>query len=267
MGTTSEWFTTVAKVAEAMGEHWPTLEAFWKALEGRFGDANPELTVWAQLTRIQKGTHLVHMYSNKFNKILIKTRFNEQALVDCYYEGLNWKIMWCIFMCDEIPSDLLAAQAIASRIEDQEAQFQRFNGPENQQQRGQCPGVVAELRAGREPQEVCLLLLSWPSTPPIPGRLKWQHKVPWTLNVQDVKVSVLFVDSDLCWDICAWLKHRPEWSTKKEGEVPVRVCLNEINTQQLLISLMKIEEHWHSQSLNHKSLEFFWLEWWTHWMS
>ena len=43
----------------------------------------------AQLIKITQGTHSVHKYSNKFNEVSIRTGFNEQALVDQYYEGLD----------------------------------------------------------------------------------------------------------------------------------------------------------------------------------
>ena len=98
VGTTSEWFTTVAEANAMTNEHWPTVEDFWKSLEARFGDANPELTVRAELSKITQGTCFVHEYSNKFNKISIRTGFNEEALIDRYYEGLDRGITRRIFL-------------------------------------------------------------------------------------------------------------------------------------------------------------------------
>ena len=128
VGTASEWFTMVAEANAAANEHWPTVKDFWKSLEAQFGDVNPELTARAHLSKIAQGTRLVHEYSNEFNKISIRTGFNEEALIDKYYKGLNRNIAHRIFLRDEIPTHLVEAQAIASQIEDQEARFQRFTG-------------------------------------------------------------------------------------------------------------------------------------------
>ena len=114
VGTASEWFTTIAEANAIHGEEWPMVEDFWKSLEARFRDANPELTARAELSKITQGSKLVHKYSNEFNEISIRTGFNEEALVDQYYEGLNRGIAHRIFLCDEIPTCLVEAQSITS---------------------------------------------------------------------------------------------------------------------------------------------------------
>lgn len=55
----------------------------------RFGDADPSFTVRNKLENLKKGGKSVHYFNAAFNEHAGLTGYNEVALVNAYYRGLN----------------------------------------------------------------------------------------------------------------------------------------------------------------------------------
>ena len=125
-GTVAQWYTINHKSREITGNQWVTREEFWEDLERRFGDSNPSFTTRTKLEKLKQGQKLVHTYNSMFNKYSGLTGYNEAALVNAYYGGLNDNILHSIFQKDQVPKDLGSAQKATVTIENLKYRLEQF---------------------------------------------------------------------------------------------------------------------------------------------
>ena len=92
-------------------------EEFWGELEERFGDSDPSFTACTKLKKLKQGQKSVRTYNSMFNKHSGLTGYNEAALVNTYFRGLNNNILQSIFRKDQVPDDLDGVQKAAVTIE------------------------------------------------------------------------------------------------------------------------------------------------------
>ena len=127
-GTAATWYTT-AYLARAENENfWASREEFWRDLKARFGEADPTFSARTRLSRLRQGGNSVQSYSSKFNELALQTGYNDEALVQEYFKGLNTDILQGIFRRDTIPATLEKAIAAATREENAKFMFASFVG-------------------------------------------------------------------------------------------------------------------------------------------
>ena len=61
-----------------------------------------------------------------FNEYSGLTGYNEAALINAYFGGLNDDILWSIFQKDQVPDDLDGMQKAAVTIENLEYRLEQF---------------------------------------------------------------------------------------------------------------------------------------------
>ena len=127
-GTAATWYTT-AYLAKTQNEtFWESREEFWKDLKARFGEADPTFSARTRLSRLKQGGNSVQSYSSKFNELALQTGYNDEALVQEYFKGLNPEILQGVFRRDTIPDTLEKAIAAATREENAKFMFASFFG-------------------------------------------------------------------------------------------------------------------------------------------
>ena len=127
-GTAATWYTT-AYLAKAQNESfWESREDFWKDLRARFGETDPTFSARTRLSRLRQAGNSVQSYSSKFNELALQTGYNDEALVQEYFKGLNPDILQGIFRRDTIPDTLEKAIAAATREENAKYMFASFFG-------------------------------------------------------------------------------------------------------------------------------------------
>ena len=125
-GTTAQWYTINHKSREIAGNQWVTREEFWDDLERRFRDSDPSFTARTKLEKLKQGQKSVHTYNSMFNEYLGLMGYNEAALINAYYGGLNNDILHSIFRKDQVPEDLGGAQKAAIAIKNLEYRLEQF---------------------------------------------------------------------------------------------------------------------------------------------
>ena len=127
-GTAATWYTT-AYLGKAQSEtFWESREDFWQDLKARFGEADPTFSARTRLSRLKQGGNSVQSYSSKFNELALQTGYNDEALVQEYFRGLNTDILQGVFRRDTIPATLEKAIAAATREENAKYMFASFLG-------------------------------------------------------------------------------------------------------------------------------------------
>ena len=127
-GAAATWYTTTY-MARALNENrWKDREEFWADVKARFGEADPTFSARTRLSRLKQGGNSVQSYSSKFNELAIQTRYNDKALVQEYFKGLNTDILQGVFRRDTIPETLEKAIAAATREENAKYMFASFLG-------------------------------------------------------------------------------------------------------------------------------------------
>ena len=132
-GTAAQWYTINQKSRELAGNPWPNREEFWAEVERRFRDSDPSFTARTKLEKLKQGQKLVHTYNSMFNEYLGLTRYNEAALVNAYFGGLNDNILQSIFRKDQVPEDLDGVQKATITIENLEYRLEQFTSSRHQE--------------------------------------------------------------------------------------------------------------------------------------
>ena len=127
-GAAATWYTT-AYMTRALNEKmWKNREEFWTDVKGRFGDSDPTFSARTRLSKLKQGSNSVQSYSSKFNELALQTGYNDEALVQEYFKGLNTDILQGVFRRDTIPDTLEKAIAAATREENAKYMFASFLG-------------------------------------------------------------------------------------------------------------------------------------------
>ena len=127
-GAAATWYTT-AYMTRALNErNWENREEFWADVKARFGEADPTFSARTRLSKLKQGGNSVQSYSSKFNELAIQTGYNDEALVQEYFKGLNTDILQGVFRRDTIPDTLEEAIAAATREENAKYMFASFLG-------------------------------------------------------------------------------------------------------------------------------------------
>ena len=127
-GPAATWYTT-AYMTRALNERmWGSREEFWSDVKSRFGEADPTFSARTRLSKLKQGGNSVQSYSSKFNELAIQTGYNDEALVQEYFKGLNTDILQGVFRRDTIPDTLEKAIAAATREENAKYMFASFLG-------------------------------------------------------------------------------------------------------------------------------------------
>ena len=85
-------------------------------METRFGDANPNFTAQTKLEKLKQGQKSVHTHNSMFNKYSGLTGYNEVALVNAYYGGLNDDILHKRFNKERVPWTSMAFNELLSTL-------------------------------------------------------------------------------------------------------------------------------------------------------
>ena len=125
-GSAAQWYTINQNSRELAKNPWNTQEEFWGELERRFGDSDPSFTARMKLEKLKQGQKLVHTYNSMFNKYSGLTGYNEAALINTYFGGLNNDILQNIFQKEQVPEDLDGAQKAAITIENVKYRLEQF---------------------------------------------------------------------------------------------------------------------------------------------
>lgn len=86
-------------------------------LKARFGDSDPNFLARTRLQKLKQGDKSVHYYNSQFNEHMGLTGYNETALVNQYFSGLDSRILEGIFVRDYIPEDLKGNQSATIWVE------------------------------------------------------------------------------------------------------------------------------------------------------
>ena len=117
-GLAAQWFMTQMKIHRVnVGEIWESWKAFWMDLKARFGDSDPNFLARTRLQKLKQGDKSVHYYNSQFNEHMGLTGYNETALVNQYFSGLDSRILEGIFVRDYIPEDLKGNQSATIWVE------------------------------------------------------------------------------------------------------------------------------------------------------
>ena len=127
-GTAATWYTTAYMTRALNEKHWKDREEFWADMKARFGEADPTFSARTRLSKLKQGGNSVQSYSSKFNELAIQTGYNDEALVQEYFKGLNTEILQGVFRRDTIPDTLEKAIAAATREENARYMFASFLG-------------------------------------------------------------------------------------------------------------------------------------------
>ena len=125
-GLAAQWYTINQKARELAEEPWVSTMDFWKEVEMRFGDANPNFTTRMKLEKLKQGWKSVHTYNSRINEYWGLTSYNEITLINTYYRGLNNDIICKIFNKENVLVDLSGAQWAAINIKNLEQQLKQF---------------------------------------------------------------------------------------------------------------------------------------------
>ena len=127
-GTAATWYTTAYMTRALNEKHWKDREEFWSDVKARFGEADPTFSARTRLSKLKQGGNSVQSYSSKFNELAIQTGYNDEALVQEYFKGLNTDILQGVFRRDTIPDTLERAIAATTREENAKYMFASFLG-------------------------------------------------------------------------------------------------------------------------------------------
>lgn len=127
-GNAATWYTIAYHTRLENENKWETRGDFWKEIKARFGDANPSFAARTKLSRLKQGGKSVQSYSSMFNELVTLTGYNDEALVNEYFKGLNTEILQGIFHREKIPTSLEKAIEAATREENVKYMFSSFLG-------------------------------------------------------------------------------------------------------------------------------------------
>ena len=127
-GNAATWYTIAYHTRLENENKWESREEFWQEMKARFGEADPSFAARTKLSKLKQGGKSVQFYSSMFNELATLTGYNDQALVNEYFKGLNTDILQGIFRRDEIPSKLDKAIEAATREENVKYMFSSFLG-------------------------------------------------------------------------------------------------------------------------------------------
>ena len=127
-GNAANWYT-IAYATRVQGEKmWTSREEFWTDMKTRFREADPTFAARTKLSRLKQGSKSVQSYSSSFNELALLTGYNDKALVQEYFKGLNTDILQGIFRRDTIPATLEKAIDATTREENAKYMFTSFLG-------------------------------------------------------------------------------------------------------------------------------------------
>ena len=127
-GNAATWYTIAYHTPSEIENKWESREEFWKEIKARFGEADPSFAARTRLSKLKQGGKSVQSYSSSFNELATLTGYNDQALVNEYFKGLNTDILQGIFRRDEISTKLEKAIEAATREENIKYMFSSFLG-------------------------------------------------------------------------------------------------------------------------------------------
>lgn len=116
-GNTALWYTTAYMMRLQNENLWSDRGKFWEEMKARFGDADLTFMARTKLSKLRQGGKTVQLYSSLFNKYAGLTGYNDKALVNAYFEGLNDDILRGVFTREKVPDTLEKAQAATTREE------------------------------------------------------------------------------------------------------------------------------------------------------
>ena len=125
-GSAAQWYTVNQNSRALTQNPWNTREEFWGDVERRFGDSDPSFTTHTKLEKLKQGQKLVHTYNSMFNEYSGLTGYNEAALVNAYFRGLNDDILRSILRKEQVPDDLDGAQRAGVTIENLKYRLEQF---------------------------------------------------------------------------------------------------------------------------------------------
>ena len=125
-GLAAQWYMINQKARELAKEPRISMSDSWKEVKRRFRDSDPNFTAWTRLEKLKQGQKPVHMYNSIFNEYAGLTGYNEIALVNAYYGGLNDDILHKILNKENVPLDLDGTQGAAIKIKNLEQQLEQF---------------------------------------------------------------------------------------------------------------------------------------------
>ena len=132
-GLAAQWYTINQKARELTENPWVSKRTFWKEVEERFGDVDPNFMARTKLEKLKQGQKSVHMYNSMFNKYTGLTGYNEVALITTYYRGLNDDILHKICNRENVPSDISSTQEATTRIENLKQRLEQFTSGRHQE--------------------------------------------------------------------------------------------------------------------------------------
>ena len=127
-GNAASWYTIAYATRSQNEKMWESREEFWTDMKARFGESDPTFAARTKLSRMKQGSRSVQSYSSSFNELALLTGYNDEALVQEYFKGLNTDILQGIFRRDTIPDSLEKAIAAATREENAKYMFASFLG-------------------------------------------------------------------------------------------------------------------------------------------
>ena len=92
-GAVAQWYTINAKAQELAENPWLLKRQFWREVEERFGESDPSFNTQTKLEKLKQGQKSVHTYNSMFNEHAGLTGYNEVALVNMYFGGLNNNVL------------------------------------------------------------------------------------------------------------------------------------------------------------------------------
>jgi hypothetical protein len=98
-------------------EKFPTYEGFLKYLQSEFKDTHSDKKARAKLTALKQGNFSVDSYTSAFNDISKDTGYNDAALMEAYYKGLNSNIQNKLDIVENEPTTLEAMKELAIRFD------------------------------------------------------------------------------------------------------------------------------------------------------
>ena len=127
-GNAANWYTITYATRAQNERKWESREEFWTEVKARFGEADPTFAARTKLSRLKQGSKSVQSYSSLFNELALLTGYNNEALIQEYFKGLNMDILQGIFRWDTIPTTLEKAIDAATREENAKYMFASFLG-------------------------------------------------------------------------------------------------------------------------------------------
>lgn len=127
-GNAATWYMIAYHTHLENENKWESRGDFWKEIRARFGEADPSFAARTKLSKLKQGGKSVQSHSSTFNELATLTGYNDQALVNEYFKGLNTDILQGIFQWDEIPTKLEKAIKAATQEENVKYMFSSFLG-------------------------------------------------------------------------------------------------------------------------------------------